>query len=86
VKKIGTEKSPFSEINQAGVVIMDMDKAIEYYSSLGIEPFEPLQVTAVDRKIYGKPADDVKIKVRRLFSNPLKKASKKARQVLSKLL
>ena len=59
MEKSGIEKSPFSKVDQVGVMVRNMDKAIEYFQSLGIGPFEPLNVTAIDRKVYGKPADDV---------------------------
>lgn len=55
-----TERLPFSKVDQVGVIVRDMDKAIKHYQSLGIGPFESLNVTSVDRKVYGKPAPDVK--------------------------
>ena len=30
------ERLPFSKIDQVGIVVKDMEKAIEYYQSLGI--------------------------------------------------
>ncbi len=60
MKKIEVEKLPFSQIDQVGLVVRDIGKAIEHYSSLGIGPFESLNITLVDRKIYGKPADNTK--------------------------
>ena len=64
--KSGVEKSPFSKVSHVGIVVRDMDKAIEYYQSLGIGPFESSKKghLATDRKVYGKPADDAKIKSR----------------------
>ena len=57
-----TETSPFSRAYQVGIVVRDMDKAIEFYESLGIGPFhEGPSAIAIDRKVYGKPAD-VKIR------------------------
>ena len=57
-----TEKPPFSKAYQVGVVVREMDKAIEFYQSLGIGPFiEGPSAIAIDRKVYGKPAD---VKVR----------------------
>lgn len=53
------EKLPYSKVNQIGVIVRDMDKAIEYYQTLGIGPFKPLNTKAIDRKVYGKPAGDV---------------------------
>ena len=41
MEKSRTEKSPFTQINQVGVVVRDMDKAIERLASLGIGPFQP---------------------------------------------
>jgi len=64
MEKIGIEESPFSKVAQIGVIVRDMDKAIEYYQSLGIGPFEPLKTTSTDRKAYGKPAPEVKNLVR----------------------
>jgi methylmalonyl-CoA/ethylmalonyl-CoA epimerase len=59
--KKSTEK-PFSRAYQVGVVVRDMDRAVEFYESLGIGPFvEGPSSVATDRKIYGKPAD---VKVR----------------------
>ena len=36
-----SEKSPFSKLIQIGVVVRDMDKAIQRLTSLGIGPFQP---------------------------------------------
>ena len=61
--KGGTEESPFSRAYQVAVVVRDMDKAIKFYESLGIGPFiEGPSAIALDRKIYGKPAPDVKVR------------------------
>ena len=39
-------------------MVKDLDKTIEYFSSLGIGPFEPLQrPPMVERRVRGKPAD-----------------------------
>ena len=66
MEKMETEKLPFSKVIQVGVIVRDMDKAVEYYQSLGIGPFEPSKTAHLhaDRKVYGKPADDIKLKVR----------------------
>ena len=55
-----TDKLTLLQADQVGVIVRDMDKAIEHYQSLGIGPFESLNVTSIDRKVYGKPAPDVK--------------------------
>ena len=39
-----------------GVVVEDLDRAVKYYSSLGIGPFQPLDLTRIERTVYGKPA------------------------------
>ncbi|MBA7562673.1 hypothetical protein ES708_04326 [subsurface metagenome] len=57
-------KETFSQIDQVGIIVRDMEKTIEYYSSFGVGPFKPLNVTAVQRMLYGKPVSDVKNIVR----------------------
>ena len=73
MEKTGAEKSPFSEASHIGIVVKDIDEAIEYYQSLGIGPFGPSPKghLSTDRKVYGKPADDVKIKARVAQMGPL---------------
>ena len=44
-----TSESPFSKLIQVGLVVRDMDKAIERLTSLGIGPFEP-RILPPDRK------------------------------------
>ena len=61
-KPIG--RFPFSRIDQVGEVVRDLAKAVEYYSSLGIGPFEPLKLTRIERTVYGKRTDDVENKSR----------------------
>lgn len=55
MQKNEEKKLPFSQIDQVGVVVRDMDKAMAYYSSLGIGPFETLTFSRFDRRVYGKP-------------------------------
>lgn len=51
------------KLDHVGVVVKDLEKAIEYYQSLGMGPFVPNpSESAADRKIYGKPAPNVKVK------------------------
>jgi 4-hydroxyphenylpyruvate dioxygenase-like putative hemolysin len=52
------EKSPFSKIGQIGVVVRNMNEAVAYYSSLGLGPFEALNVSRYDRRVHGKPGGD----------------------------
>ncbi len=56
-KTIGELLSRFHHI---GVVVRNIDKAVEYYQALGIGPFEPSNLVHIDRRIYGKPVTDVK--------------------------
>jgi len=61
------EKLPFSKIDQIGIIVRDLDKAVEYYESLGIGPFEPMAgVVSKDRKIMGKPVptDSIGMKIK----------------------
>jgi len=57
------------KFDHVGVVVRDMDKAVEYYQSLGTVTFQP-EVTVennvfTDLKVYGKtPATKFKIKSR----------------------
>lgn len=57
--------SPFSTVCQIGVIVRDMDQAVRYYEALGIGPFESPKGPApiVDRRVYGKPAPDVKNRI-----------------------
>jgi len=60
MEKSEAQKSSSLQIGQVGVVVRDIDKAVEYYSSFGIGPFEPLNASIIEREVYGKPAEDVK--------------------------
>ncbi|HJX69823.1 MAG TPA: VOC family protein, partial [Dehalococcoidia bacterium] len=64
MEKISTEKLPFSRVDQIGVIVRDMDKAVEYYQSLGIGPFESMGIAHTERRVYGKVVTDVKNVVR----------------------
>ncbi len=61
-----TEKSPFANLIQIGIVVKDMDKAIERLSMLGIGPFYPKMPPPTARSLFrGKPfvaAERVNIK------------------------
>lgn len=52
-------KSPFSRIHHIGVVVRDIDKTIDYLSSLGIGPFEPphAEPPVTEKLVRGKPVD-----------------------------
>lgn len=53
----------WSRTYQVGVVVRDIDRAVEFYERLGIGPFvEGPSAHALERKIYGQDAPDVKLK------------------------
>ena len=57
MNEINQDKSPFEKFDHVGVVVRDLDKAIEYYQSLGMGPFEKRTIdTPADKTMYGKPA------------------------------
>jgi len=63
MEKIGKEKSPFSTFDHVGVVVRDMDRAIEYYQSLGAGPFEPVTTPVAEKTFHGKPTEDYGVKI-----------------------
>jgi len=56
-KRIGELLSRFHHV---GVLVKNLDEAVEYYEALGIGPFEPSNLVHTDRRVYGKPVTDVK--------------------------
>ena len=58
------ENSPFSHVDQIGIIVRDVDKAAEYYESLGIGPFHAQTGTVLmERRVWGKLVTDIKNKV-----------------------
>jgi len=57
--------SPFAAVCQIGMVVRNMDAALEYFQALGIGPFESSNDPApiVDRVVHGRPAPDVKNRI-----------------------
>jgi methylmalonyl-CoA/ethylmalonyl-CoA epimerase len=52
------QRNPFSRIDHMGFLVRDLDKAIKDFESLGIGPFQEIEMeTIVYREMYGKPAD-----------------------------
>ena len=73
MERIEIGKSPFSTIHHIGVMVKDIDKTIEFYESLGIGPFDTLQVEVRERKLPGgEPVDDLKLKVRQAHIGPIR--------------
>lgn len=53
----------WSRTYQVGVVVRDIDRAVEFYERLGIGPFvEGPSAHTLERKIYGRDNPDVKVK------------------------
>lgn len=53
-----TKKLPFSKIDHVGILVKDLDKSIDYYQSLGIGPFQEIEMdTIVNKTMYGKTCD-----------------------------
>jgi len=51
-------ESPFSRLIQVGVVVKDLDKAVERLSFLGIGPFTPMLLPPeAEQQFRGKPLD-----------------------------
>jgi methylmalonyl-CoA/ethylmalonyl-CoA epimerase len=51
-----TAKSPFSKLLHVGIVVRDMDKAVERVESLGIGPFEAISLPPIGKRLFrGKP-------------------------------
>jgi len=61
MRRSRAEKLPFSDIKQVGIVVKDINKAVDYYSSLGIGPFRTLPSGGVPvytgKKLRGKEAE-----------------------------
>jgi methylmalonyl-CoA/ethylmalonyl-CoA epimerase len=51
-------KSLFSKVDHIGIIVKDMEATAKRLESLGIGPFEPLKITVVNKKDFGKPSDD----------------------------
>ena len=61
-----------SKFHHMGVMVKNMDKAVEYFQALGIGPFEPSNLVHIDRQMYGKPvAADVKNIVKATTMGPI---------------
>ena len=52
---------PFSKIDQIGVIVRDINKAVKHYQALGIGPFTTKNLVGRDRRVYGEPVDDLKV-------------------------
>ena len=62
-----TDNTLYSKIDHVGLIVRDLDKAVEHLQSMGIGPFKPLKkIIRYDTKLYGKPVDpdDIKLGVK----------------------
>ena len=70
-----TGKSPFSNLHHVGIMVRDVDKAAEYYESLGIGPFETVIMDITERRLRGKLVSDVdaiKPKIKQAHVGPIR--------------
>ena len=59
--------SPFSKLDHVGMVVKDLDTAVDHLKFLGLGPFKPFnRVDRLDTKLYGRSVDpdDVKLKIK----------------------
>ena len=64
MNKANTSNTPFSKLSQVGIVVKDMDKAIEFLSSLGMGPFIPrFRPPVIEIREGDKRIDSINIKL-----------------------
>jgi len=51
---VRTEQKPFNKLAQAGLVVKDLEKTIDFYEKLGIPPFKPLKFEIDKRWLRGE--------------------------------
>jgi methylmalonyl-CoA/ethylmalonyl-CoA epimerase len=59
MEKIDLTNLPFAKFDHFGVVVRDMEKALASYRACGIGPFEQMHLSAFEKKLRGKPANDI---------------------------
>lgn len=64
MRKGNEQKSSLSKIDHIGVVVRNLDDAVEYFQSLGVGTFGTLNLDIAETQIPGKPAEDMKVKIR----------------------
>jgi len=55
VPQTKAEDNPFAVLHQVASVVKDVDKTIDYYTSLGIGPFRKMKMVLTERWLRGKP-------------------------------
>ena len=67
-----TKNYDLRKFNHIGIVVKDINKAVQYYESLGFGPFGHLQgIKVTERILYGKPAPDIRVEIRVAQAGPL---------------
>jgi len=67
-----TVRELLSKFHHVGMVVKNVDRAVEYFQGLGIGPFESSKLVHTNRRIYGKPAPgDAKLIVRTTTIGPM---------------
>ena len=72
MEKTPAGKSALSNIHHVGAIVRDADKTAAYYESLGMGPFEPLNVEGEDERIRGKLILDLKLKIKMGYIGPVR--------------
>lgn len=59
MEEIVSTQLPFGKFDHFGLVVRDMEKTLASYQAFGIGPFELLYLTVFERRLHGKPANDI---------------------------
>jgi len=70
--KVDKGKWPLGTWHHVGVVVKGMDKAVEYYESLGMEPFQTLSIDLHEIWVRGKRIHDLGVEVKYAHVNPIR--------------
>jgi len=55
--------SPFSHVRHVGIIVKDMQSALKKYEALGMGPFYPVSQAIKERRVRGRVAPEIKLKV-----------------------
>ena len=56
-------RSPFSQVRHVGIIVKDMQSALKKYEALGMGPFYPFSQAVKERRVRGRLAPEIKLKV-----------------------
>ena len=65
------EKAPLSEFHHIGIIVKDLDEAVQYYESLGFGPFKPLVLNVKERLLWGEPMEAPNLKAKMGYAGPI---------------